>query len=97
MWVPRYPDSHMNLTDSSTRAAKPKAKPYKLPHENGLFLIVNPNGSKWWRLSYYVSGEGKMLSLDDYPDVTSATARQPRNTARGLVANGVDPSAKRQD
>ena len=76
------------LTDTLIRNAKPKDKPYKLPKEFGLFLIVNPNGSKWWRLAYSFGGKEKTLSLGTYPLIPLNLARQRRDAARRLVAEG---------
>ena len=42
----------MPLTDTALRNVKPGAKPFKLYHERGLFLIVTPAGGKWWRFKY---------------------------------------------
>ncbi len=49
----------MPLTDSAIKTAKPKEKPYKLSDAQGLYLLVNPNGSKLWRLKYRVGGKRK--------------------------------------
>jgi integrase len=57
---------------------------------------VNPNGSRWWRLKYRVAGREKLLSLGVYPDVPLKRAREKRDDARRLVADGIDPSAQRQ-
>jgi len=39
----------MKLTDLAIKAAKPRDKPFKLSDSHGLFLLVNPGGSKlWW-------------------------------------------------
>lgn len=86
----------MTISDTQAKNAKPKAKPYKLPDEKGLVLLVNPNGSKWWRLRYAFAGKEKMLSLGVYPDVSLKRARERRDEARQLVANGEDPSAQRK-
>lgn len=86
----------MSLTDTQIRNAKPKAKPFKLTAGSGLFLLVNPNGSKWWRFRYRVDGREKMLSLGVYPDVSLKKANERRDAARALVADGVDPSTSRQ-
>lgn len=45
----------MALSDTALRNAKPADKPYKLYDERGLYLIVNPKGGKWWRLTGYIS------------------------------------------
>ena len=36
----------MALNDTRIRNAKPKAKPYKLTDERGLYLEVRPTGAK---------------------------------------------------
>ena len=84
------------LTDIRVRNAKPMNKPYKLADGKGLVLLVNTNGSKWWRLRYTVDGREKMLSLGVYPEVSLAAARNKAHEARVLVANGNDPSKERQ-
>lgn len=38
------------LTDIPTRTAKPKDKPYKLSDGGGLYLLVNTDGAKYWRM-----------------------------------------------
>ncbi len=60
------------LTDLECRGAKPRDKPYKLTDERGLFLLVNPNGSKWWRLRFTWQGKDQLLSLGVYPEVPLA-------------------------
>lgn len=42
----------MPLTDTAVRNAKPREKPYKVTDMQGLYLLVNPHGSKLWRLRY---------------------------------------------
>jgi integrase len=86
----------MTLTDTTLRRAKPKEKPYKLFDERGLFALVTPNGGKWWRLKYRIAGKEKQLSLGIYPDTGLAAARDKREQARKLIADGVDPSAARR-
>jgi hypothetical protein len=55
------------LSDTKIRGAKPKEKPYKLFDGDGLFLIVHPNGGRWWRQRYYLEGKEQLLSLGTYP------------------------------
>lgn len=86
----------MPLTDTVIRTKKAAAKPAKLFDERGLFLLVMPSGGKWWRLKYRFDGKEKLLSLGVYPDVSLALARKKRNEARGLIAEGIDPSVHRQ-
>jgi integrase len=89
-------DGSMPLTDTAIRNAKIAAKPYKLPKEQGLFVLINPNGSKLWRLAYSFGGREKLLSLGKYPEITLKGARERRDEARRLIANGIDPSQYRQ-
>ena len=70
------------LSDTRIRNAKPKDKQYKLADGKGLVLLVNPNGSKWWRLRYSIDGSEKMLSLGVYPEVSLTLARHKSNDAR---------------
>ena len=84
------------LTEIRLRALKPQAKPYKAYDEHGLYLQVSPTGGRLWRLKYRVAGREKLLSLGSYPDVGLKRAREKRDDARRLLADGVDPSAKRR-
>lgn len=86
----------MPLSDIAVRSAKPDSKPRKLADEKGLFLLVHPNGSKYWRLKYRVTGKEKLLALGVYPEITLADARQRRDDARKIIANGLDPSEIKQ-
>ena len=86
----------MPLTDTAIRTAKPAEKPYKLADEKGLFLLLNPNGSKWWRLKFRVDGKEKLLSLGTYPEIGLKKAREERDKARTMLAEGIDPSHHRK-
>ncbi|MEL7452868.1 MAG: integrase arm-type DNA-binding domain-containing protein [Pseudomonadota bacterium] len=83
----------MPLTDTAIRNAKPKEKPRKIFDERGLFLLVQPSGGKLWRLKYRYLGKEKKLSLGRYPDVSLKMARERRDEARTLLANGADPAS----
>jgi integrase len=84
------------LTDKAIQAAKPRVRPYKLADGRGLTLLVNPVGSKLWRFRYRYDGREKMLGLGSYPDTSAKLAREKREEARKLLAEGVDPSRNRQ-
>lgn len=85
------------LSDLAVRAAKPGEKPFKVTDGQGLYLLVNPNGSRWWRWDYRrPEGNRNTLSLGVYPDVSLKQARERRDEARRLLADGIDPGAKRQ-
>ena len=80
------------LTDTKIRTIKSTAKPQKLFDGGGLFLLVTPTGGKLWRLKYRFGGTEKLLALGTYPQISLAEARQKREQASILVAQGVDPS-----
>ena len=86
----------MKLSDIAIRRAKPGDKPIKLNDGNGLFLSVQPNGARWWRLRYHFARKEKMLSLGTYPEISLKEARERREEARKLLANGIDPSEHRK-
>lgn len=79
------------------KKAKPREKVYSLGDGNGLSLIVEPNGSKGWRFRYQFNGKSKMISLGIYPVITLNEAREKRDDARRLVANGTDPAEARKE
>ncbi len=87
----------MALTELAVRKAKPTDKQYKMTDGGGMYLLVHPNGGKYWRLKYRIDGKEKMLSIGVYPDVTLSEARERREQARKLLANGVDPSEIKQE
>ncbi|HEF0064714.1 tyrosine-type recombinase/integrase [Citrobacter sp. RHBSTW-00271] len=88
----------MKLNARQVDTAKPKDKPYKLADGGGLYLLVNPNGAKYWRLKYRIAGKEKLLALGVYPDVTLADARAKRDEAKRGIAGGIDPNeAKREE
>ncbi len=86
----------MKLNDIAVKKAKPEAKPRKLTDGGGLFVLIHPNGGKYWQLAYRFAGKQKTLALGIYPDVSLALARERREQARKLLANGNDPSAVKQ-
>ncbi|MFZ1884681.1 MAG: integrase arm-type DNA-binding domain-containing protein [Rhodoplanes sp.] len=95
----------MPLTDTAIRAAKPIASAVKLSDGGGLYLLIQPTGSKLWRLAYRFGGKQKTLALGVYCAANSrdvlvplALARERRAEARRMIAAGIDPSeAKRAE
>jgi len=79
------------LSDTTCKNAKPKDKPYKLADEKGMFLLINPNGSKYFRLKYRFAGKEKVLALGVYPDTSLKESRAKRDTAKKQIADGIDP------
>ena len=72
----------MPLNVPQIKNAKPAVKPYKLADGGGLYLLINSNGSKYWRLKYRYGGKEKVLALGVYPDVSLAEARDKRQEAK---------------
>ena len=87
----------MALTAIEVKNAKASNKPRKLSDGGGMFLLVQPNGAKYWKLSYRYGGKQKTLALGVFPDTSLSDARNKREEARRLIAGGIDPSAAKQD
>ena len=87
----------MPLKNTAIRNAKPGPKAQRLFDAGGLYLEVAPAGGKWWRFKYRFEGKEKRLSLGVYPEVSLAEAREKRDAARKLIAQGIDPAAVRKD
>ena len=85
-----------HLSDAKIRHAKPAAKPYKLYDGGGLFLLVHPNGSRYWRLKYRLAGREKVFAVGVYPEVGLAEAREKALAARRLIRDGADPVVERR-
>jgi integrase len=86
----------MALTDRQIKTAAPAEKPYKLYDSKGLFLHVQRNGSKYWRLKYRYLKKEKLLAIGVYPDVSLKEARAKVDEARKQLADGFDPSGEKQ-
>jgi integrase len=85
------------LSDIQVSKAKPKDKDYKLNDGYGLYLLVTPTGGKLWRFDYRFGGKRPTMAFGAYPAVTLADARQRREDAKKLLANGIDPVKARKD
>ena len=84
------------LTDRAVRNSKPQEKPYKLSDGGGLHVVVQPGGSKLWRLKYRFAGKEKLLSFGSYPSVSIASARQKREEAKKQMTAGLDPAVRKK-
>jgi integrase len=87
----------MSLSDTKVRNAKPRAKPFKIADGEGLFLLITPAGSKYWRLKYFFAGKERLLALGVYPEITLSDARERRFQARKVLAAGNDPSETKKE
>jgi len=87
----------MSLSDAKIRNTKPRSKPYKITDGEGMFLLVTPSGSKYWRLKYHFGAKEKLLALGVYPDVGLGDARERRAQARKALAAGNDPGEVKRE
>lgn len=87
----------MPLTEIQAKKSKPREQAYKLADGEGLFLLVQPNGSKLWRMKYRIGGKEKLLSFGAYPALSLAAARDKRTAAKALLSEGKDPMRHKDD
>lgn len=86
----------MALSDLALRNAKPTEKPYKLSDSGGLYILVQTNGSRLWKMKYRFDGKERSLAFGPYPLVSLAEAREKRDAAKKLLLAGADPSAQKK-
>ena len=86
----------MRLTDTRIRTAKPKPKAYKLSDGGGMYLLVTPDGARYWRMDYRFAGKRRTLALGVYPTLTLSEARARREAARASLAKDVDPGVAKK-
>src|SRR4051812_25268649 len=88
----------MALTDRTIQTkAKPADKAFKLTDSHGLYLLVKPNGGRYWRMDYSIGGTRKLLAFGVYPEVSLKEARDKQVDARKLIRNGVDPMETKRE
>lgn len=79
------------LTAAWVKRARPKSKPYKLSDRDGLYLLIEPSGSRVWRMNYRLRGKQRTITFGRWPELLLGEARAKLLEARRLIANGVDP------
>jgi transposase-like protein len=99
----RSPSMHQNsmITRLATNECTPRfggrRSPRKLSFGQSLYLLVMPQGGRYWRYNYRYCGRQKTLALGTYPDVPVDRAWSRHQAARELLANGVDPAIRRKE
>jgi transposase-like protein len=98
---PDRPPMHQNSRVMTRCAIEPPAIASlrcarKIFDGRGLYLLVMPNGGRYWRYNYRFDGKLKTLALGVHPDVSLDKARARQQVARTLLADGVDPSARKR-
>lgn len=86
----------MPLSDTAIRKAKGREKPYRLTDGKGLYVLVQPDGARWWRLDFTLNGKRRTMGLGVYPDVELGDARKERDRFRKLIKAGIDPVRQRR-
>jgi hypothetical protein len=78
------------------RDIEPRRYAQKTFDGRGLYLLLMPDGSRYWRYNYRFDGKLKTLALGIHPDISLENARARHQTARSLLANGIDPSRRKR-
>ena len=84
------------LTETRIASLQPVEKPIKLADGGGMYLLVRPDGARYWRMDYRFDGKRRTLALGVYPQVSLDEARVRRDVARAQVAAGLDPVAEKK-
>lgn len=63
----------------------------------GMYLLINPDNSKYWRLKYRINKKEKVYSLGKYPEVSLSEAREERLKARKMIKSNLDPVAEKRN
>jgi hypothetical protein len=87
----------MPLTDIALKKLASSDRPYKRSDQNGLFILVKPNGSKHWHLKYRFGGKEKLMSYGPYPLISLKEARDKRDRDRKLLVEGIDPATVKRE
>ena len=81
-------------TDTGIRNAKPRDKQYRIGDGGGLYMLVMPDGAKYWRLDYSLAGKRNTMSLGVYPHISLKEARELAEHAKNNTKRGKNPKAK---
>jgi hypothetical protein len=80
------------LTANEVKQTKASEKPTKLSDGGGLYLLIKPNGARYWRYDYRYTGKRKTLALGVYPETSLKKVRQKHLEAREKLREGIDPA-----
>ena len=87
----------MPITDTEILALRPQPKPYKVSIGEGAYILVMPNGHKYWRLKYQLNGKEGLCALGVFPEVSIEGAQAARDSARALIQQGINPAVERRE
>lgn len=83
----------MPLTDMQCRKANRRDRAYKLSDGGGLHLLVQPSGSRLWRIAYRFGSQQRTLSIGAYPEISLTDARARRSDVKFALSKDIDPQA----
>ena len=86
----------MSLNAAQIQGLQPNGASYKKPDDQGLYLLIKPNGSKLWHFKYRFASKEKKMLLGQWPNATLAKARLLCDSARAKVIDGIDPMMERK-
>ena len=81
----------MALTDKKIQQAKTSNKKVKLSDGNGLTLIVNSKGGKYWVHRYYFDTKRIEFNLGTYPTLSLKEARSIHTNNKLVIGRGLNP------
>jgi transposase-like protein len=94
---PMHQNSRVKIqTNGVSRDCEPRRYARKIFDGRGLYMLVMPNGSRYWRYNYRFGGKLNTAALGIYPDVSLDKARARHQVVRSLLAEGIDPSARKR-
>jgi hypothetical protein len=77
--------------------AAPQEKEYSIADGRGLYLVVNPNGTKLWDFRYRFGDRRRKLAIKGgYPAINLKAAREIAERFRAMLAHGDDPAEIRK-
>jgi transposase-like protein len=98
---PARPPMHQNSRDkfhgnNSADKLAPLRYARKIFFSGGLYLLLTPTGGRYWRYNYRFRGKYNTVAFGTKPDVSLRQARARHRVARSMLANGIDPSARKR-
>ena len=87
----------MPLNYVKIKNAKGKEKPYKLSDGERMYLLINPDNSKYWRFKYRINKKERVYSLEKYPEISLLDAREERFKVRKMIKSNLDPVAEKRN
>lgn len=61
-----------------------------------MYVLINPNGSKYFRFDYRFDGKRRTAALGVYPEISLKQARQERDRIKDLLSSGIDPTVQKK-